>query len=73
MTSPIHVGLAQTNQLKKWAGGTVSHSGNSTRDIEDYKLQLGYGGQLCHCLFITFLYIICLICRYIASHASFTV
>ena len=29
------------------------------------KFQLGYGGQLCHCLFIAFLYIICLICRYI--------
>ena len=70
MTPPIYVGLAQhpyKNGLRAQSLTVATPLG-----ILRTKLQLGYGGQPCHCLFITFLYIICLICHYFACHASFS-
>ena len=52
MTSPIYVGLAQhpyNNGLRARSLTVVTPLG-----ILRTKLQLGYGGQPCHCLFITF-------------------
>ena len=69
MTPPIQVGLAQ--HPKKRGLGARSLTMATSLGILRAKLQLGYGGQPYHCLFIAFLYIICLICHYIACHASF--
>ena len=52
MTSPIYVGLAQhpyKNGLRAQSLTVATPLG-----ILRTKLQLGYGGQPCHCLFITF-------------------
>ena len=54
MTPPIYVGLAQ-HPIK--TGPKVRSLTMATPlGILRAKLQLGYGGQPCHCLFIAFLY-----------------
>ena len=68
MTPPIYVGLSQ--HCKKGPGARFLIVATPL-GILRAKLQLDYGGQPCHCLFIAFLYIICLICHCFACHASF--
>ena len=53
MTPPIYVGLAQ-HSLKKNGPGGRSLTVATALGILRAKLQLGYGGQPCHYLFITF-------------------
>ena len=53
MTPPIHVGLAQHN-IHKNGPGARSLTVATPLGILRAKLQLGYGGQPCHCLFIAF-------------------
>ena len=50
--------------------GAVSHSGDSTRDIEGYASIRLWWPTMSSFVYL-FLYIICLICHYIAWHASF--
>ena len=53
MTPPIYVGLAPKHPKKR--GPEVQSLTVATPlGILKAKLQLGYGGQPCHCLFITF-------------------
>ena len=52
MTPPIHVGLAQ-HPIKKGLGAR-SLTVATPLGILRAKLQSGYGGHPCHCLFITF-------------------
>ena len=57
MTPLIHVGLAQ-HSYKNGLGAQSLTVATPLRILRA-KLQLDYGGQPCHCLFIAFLYIIC--------------
>ena len=53
MSPPIHMSLAQHHPIKSGPGAR-SLTVAIPLGILRAKLQLGYGGQTCHCLFITF-------------------